>query len=418
MIKRAGFRYRTETIARVAALVIGMVAMFASAVSRAQAQVKTPELAFYGLESGRFEVAALSGPEGAELGALAEQAWAVWRGPFGLPDRWLVGITVRLAPAEGWPPGTHSWRVAAEPGGIVSVWIRARLPGEAGGLPERRRLLAALAEGAMHRQAVFIGVPPERITTPAWLSAGAAEAVLIRQQPSLSDAWQRDTARLATVPGLNSVLMWRMSESSDPQNLRVAAYGVWSWLQADGQRTGAWRRFLADVLGGGDALTALARHYQEMPGRRSPQELELAWQTVCAHLVRVKNVPVLEPSETRRWLEQLDRIVLAEGTGSQDAAFELVDLWDWRKEPSVRTPLADRAALLAANFRQVHPFYRNAAGSLGRAWLALEQGKSTAWRVARQEWKQDKALGLELEVASTRLLHEQEAGEESLVGPR
>jgi hypothetical protein len=402
VINRIGILRGAEAIARVAGLALAMASACASETLRAQP--KPPELAFYGLESGRFEVAALRGTEGAELGALAGQAWAVWRGPFGLPDRWPVGITVRLAPAEGWPFGTDPWRVAAEPGGIVSVWLRARQPGEPEGLPERRRLLAALAAGAMHRQAVFIGVPPARITTPAWLGAAAAEAVLIRQQPALSDAWQRETASLARVPDLKRILTWRVDDDFDAENPRSAAYGVWSWLQADGRRTGAWRRFLAEVLGGGDPVTALTQHYQDLPGRDRPQELELAWQAACAQLVRINNVPVLEPSETRRWLEQLDRIVLSEGSDGAEKAFALVDLWDWRKEPAVRTPLADRSALLAANFRQVHPFYSNAAGSLGRAWSALAQDKIAAWRAARLEWTQDMAVGREMEAASKRLL--------------
>jgi hypothetical protein len=378
----------------------------ANAQTQAAMQTPTPELAFYGLESGRFEVAARAGAAGAELGALAEQAWAVWRGPLGLPDRWPVGITVRLAPASGWPLGTDSWRVAAEPGGIVSVWIRERPAGEVGGLTERRRLLAALAAGAMHRQAVFIGVPPARITTPAWLGAGAAEAVLIRQQPALFDAWQREVAGLKQVPSLRRILTWPAPGPDETEAMRAAAYGLWSWLETEGQRTGAWRRFLAEVLGGGEPLTALARHFQDIPGRTSPQELELAWQTTCAHLMRVKSVPVLEPAESRRWLEQLDRIVLAEGTSGSEQVLELSNLWERREEPTVRGPLSERAALLAANFRQVHPFYRNAAGSLGRAWLAQEQGKVAAWRSTRDEWRQDMTAGRVLETASARLLDE------------
>jgi hypothetical protein len=416
VIERNGIRRRAETFARFAALAFATAGFLTGAFLHAQP--KPAALAFYGLESGRLEVAALAGAEGAELGALAERAWAVWREPLGLPDRWPVGITVRLSPAEAWPLGTPSWRVAAEPGGIVSVWIRARLPGEPGGLAESRRLLAALAEGTLYRQAVFIGVPPERITTPAWLTAGAAEAVLIRQQPALADAWQLAAARLTRVPALKAIFTWGVNEPSDPKNLRTAAYGVWSWLQADGQRTGAWRRFLAEVLGGGDALNALARHYSDLPGRGSPQELELAWQTTRAHLVRIKNIPMQEPAEARRWLEQLDRIVLAEGSGGAERAAELSELWELRKERPVRVPLAERSALLAANFRQVHPFYRNAAGSLGRVWLALEQGKLADWRAARQEWTQDLAQGRELEAASTRLLDEREPGQAGEVGPR
>ena len=365
---------------------------------------KREDLSFYGLESGRFEVVALAGPEGSRLGALAGHAWAVWRGPFGLPERWPVGITVRLAPAANWTAGAASWRVAADPGGIVSIWVRTEVPGGPLGVDEERRILAALAAGAMHRQAVFIGVPADRVTTPAWLGAAAAEAVIIRQQPSLSDAWQRDAATWLRVPALNEIVNWKVAEPAPDARVRAAAFGVWSWLQADGARSGAWRRFLAEVLAGGDAMGALARNYGTIPGRGSSQELELAWQTAFAQFVRSQNVPVLEPVEARRWLEQINRVVILDTSGGVEQAFELSDLWARRKETDVRVQLEDRSSLLAANLRLMHPFYRNAAGSLGRAWLALLQGKEGAWQTAREELRQDIEAGRELETASKRIL--------------
>jgi hypothetical protein len=54
----------------------------------------------------------------------------------------------------------------------------------------------------------------------------------------------------------------------------------------------------------------------------------------------------------------------------------------------------------------VHPFYRNAAGSLGRVWLAQAAGKERAWMQSRAEWREDKAVGRELERASAALLDE------------
>jgi hypothetical protein len=361
-------------------------------------------LSFYGLESGRFEVAALAGPEGARLGAFAEQAWDAWRGPFGLPERWPVGITVRLAPASGWPAGAPPWRVAAEPGGIVSVWVRQE-PGLVEAWAEARLQLSALAAGAMQRQAIFIGVPPERVTTPAWLGAAAAEAVVVRQQPSLSDAWLREAAALSRAPGLKTVLGWKSAGAEVPGEVRLAAYGVWVWLQAEGTRSGAWRRFLAEVLAGADAEAALVKNFVNIPGRGSAQELELACQTAFAQIARVKNVPVLEPYESRRWLEQINRFVVMEASGGEQV-IQMGDLWSLRKLASVRGQLEARSTLVAANLRTMHPFYRNAAVSWGRACVAILEGKETVCKSAVDEWRQDMETGLLLESASRRILDE------------
>lgn len=390
-----------------AALVFLIPTCFCSAANEAAPKPRE-NLSFYGLESGRFEVAALAGPEGARLGELAEQAWAAWRGPFGLPGRWPVGITVRLAPAAGWTAGTPPWRVAAEPGGIVSVWIR-QAPAANETWREARLQLAALAAGAMQRQAIFIGVPPERVTTPAWLGAAAAEAVLVREQPSLSDGWLRGAAALSRAPGLKTVLEWKSAEAEVSGEVRLAAYGVWIWLQAEGTRSGAWRRFLAEVLAGGDAMAALARNFGSIPGRGSEQELELAWQTAFAQIARVKNVPVLEPYESRRWLEQVNRFVLSEDSGDAQVV-QLVDLWSHRKLASVREQLEARSTLLAANLRSMHPFYRNAAVSWGRACVAILEGKEGVCKSAVEEWRQDMEAGLVLESASKRILDEASGG--------
>jgi hypothetical protein len=65
--------------------------------------------------------------------------------------------------------------------------------------------------------------------------------------------------------------------------------------------------------------------------------------------------------------------------------------------------------LLAAEYLRFHPFYRNAAGSLGRAWTALAEGREQEWRTATEEWAEDMASGRSLEEASRRLLDEAEA---------
>jgi hypothetical protein len=360
-------------------------------------------LSFYGMESGRFEVAAMAGPEGAQLGSLAEQVWPVWQNQLGLPERWPVGITVRLAPAETWPSGSPSWRVTTEAAGVVSLWIRARTIEEPEGLTEQRRLLRALADAALHRQAVFKATALDKITVPAWLSIGAAEAVLIRRQPALSDAWQQEVKGLPHMPPLHAIL-----SPQDPAPAAAAAYAVWLWLQTEGARSGGWRVFLSEVLAGADALKSITLNYENRLGRVGNQELELAWQTGCANLVRVKIVPVMEPAESRLWLGQLTRSSLHDATQKTDIAVDLTTEWDHRQDTEVRKQRDDRINLLASTFHQIHPFYRNAAGSLGRLWLAMDKNKQTAWKKELEEWRRDTSSGLELEKASARILDKSE----------
>lgn len=205
----------------------------ARVVSEAQASVvaRAPaaqEATLYGAGSGRLEVIAEPGPEGRRLAMLSEEAWAVWRDPFGLPDRWPAGVTVRLVPEDKWTVGEPSWRVVGEAAGIVTVWIKG---GGEPGVARDRRWLMALAEAVLHRQALLLGVASERLWTPDWLIVGGAEAVLTTGgRVSLLDAWRQEAQRAGRMPTLMSVLTWkggaqRAQDLRDPRLL--ASFAAW-----------------------------------------------------------------------------------------------------------------------------------------------------------------------------------------------
>jgi hypothetical protein len=286
---------------------------------------------------------------------------------------------------------------------VVSLWIRAHTNEEPEGLPEQRRLLRALADAALHRQAVFNATALDRITVPAWLSIAAAEAVLIRRQPALSDAWQQEVTGWTRMPPLHAVL-----SVQDFEPAPAAAYAVWLWLQTEGTRSGGWRVFLTEVLAGTDALKSINRNFETRLGRGGNQELELAWQTGCANLIRVKTVPVMEPAESRLWLSQLIRSSLHDTTQGTDITVDLTTVWEHRYDAEIKKQRDERTNLLASTFHQIHPFYRNAAGSLGRVWLAMDKNKLMAWKRELAEWHRDTTSGLELEKASARILSEAE----------
>jgi hypothetical protein len=351
--------------------------------------------------SGRFEIISAPGAEGVALAEWAELAWAGWREPLALPMRLQNSITVRLVPETGWTFGPEDHRVVAEPGGVVSIWIRAG--GEAG-VARERRWLVALAEGVLRRKAFLIGADPARAKAPAWLAAAAAEAALVATRPAMFDAWQAEM-RAGRPAALRDVLLRPESEAGGTEER--AAPGVWLWLREEGARSGAWGRFVDSIVAGESPGAALAREYARLtPRAAEAREWELAWRVAAARLAQTRATPVMEPEETRRRLERLARMVVLDTRTGRERVPPAWGEWATRHETWPTRERAERARLLAAEFTRLHPFYRNAAGSLGRAWTALAEGQEEAWRNAAAEWTQDMESGRLLEQASRRLLDE------------
>ncbi len=364
----------------------------------------------YGEGSGRLEVMAASGADGRRLAVLGDQAWAVWRDPFGLPDRWPAAITVRLVSEDQWTATEPAWRVVGEAAGIVTVWIKG---GGEPGVARDRLWLMALAEGVLHRQAYLLGVAPERLWTPDWLIAGGAEAVLTTgERVSLLDSWRQEAMRAGRMPGLMRLLTWKggLQEQGESggRDLRVlASFAAWQWLRAESAGTAGWRRLVAGVISGNPPRLALNAAYGERFLRMPVNELEFIWQISAAGLARLQSLPSFSAEESRRWLEQIDRLVVIDAEAeSAEATLRLSEVWAERLEPVITRARAERMRLLTGGFARVHPFYRNAAGSLGRVWQAQEEESERAWVRAREEWRADKATGRELEQASAALLVE------------
>lgn len=391
--------------------------LFAAGAVGAEPPVRTAATAaeqtarLYVAGSGRFDVIAEPGEGGRRLAVLAGEAWAVWRDGLALPDRWAAALTARLVPEANWRLPDSSWRVVGEPGGIVTVWVKD--DGKPG-LERDRRWLMALAEAALYRQAVALGQLPERIWIPDWLVAGAAEAALASgERVAMQDAWRQAARRATRQAPLLGLLGWKggVQEAWRDGDVRaVAAYGLWQWWRAESGASTAWRRLLAGLLAGEAPRRVLNEAYGERFRGMTAAELELAWQTAAAGLARVAVTPVLSAEESRRWLGEVDRLVVlvargeAEALESEEQALRLSEDWAGRREPMVARERRRRGELLAANFARMHPFYRNAAGSLGRTWLALDGEREREWAAAREEWLEDLAVGRELERGSASLL--------------
>jgi hypothetical protein len=362
-------------------------------------------LRLYGVGSGRFEISAAAGEDGLSLARIAESGWRVWREPFALPEKFRSGITVRLIAAEQWRFTDPSWRVVGEPGAVVSVWIRG---GGVRGVERERRWLAALAEGVLYRQAMYLNVKPENITIPAWLLLAAGEAVVTSGSgASLLDAWQQDVRQAGAMPTLVQVLYRKDVQkiAVSDESWRRAAFGLWQWLRSDGNNTLLWRQFLAAVLAGRPPQLALQNVYKKnLAEVRSEADLELVWQATVAALARTLRLPQLSASDSRLWLASLDRFVVANRTSKIESVVKLSKLWRLRNELVVQRALEGRGAELELHYSRVHPFYINAASALGRSWLALRGGTESEWALSTSALRIDFEEGEMLEAASAKLL--------------
>lgn len=387
--------------------VIAVCAGTAHVAAGVSAPESETEVSSYGLGGGRFLIIAPAGDEGLGLARLADEAWKAWRDPLALPDHFGTPITVRLV-SGAWPFPEPDWKVVGEPGGVVTLWIRGGGPSD---LARTRRWLTALAEGALHRQAVWLGVAPTRVTVPRWLAAAAAEAALIRENPALLDAWQHDALRSPPLPTLRFTLIGEGTQATAPQQAamagdtqRLSAYGVWRWLQEVSGRSSAWRDFVSDLLGGSAPGLALVRAYGSRLGQTDAAELEMAWQVGAAGAARARTLPLLAASESRARLVELERLVAREATTGTERVLRIGEIWAVRNDSWVMAERDVRLRWLNSNHRRVHPFYRNAAGSLGRILTAQRYGDETDWRLAVEDWREDMAAGLALEQASSALL--------------
>jgi hypothetical protein len=184
-----------------------------------------------------------------------------------------------------------------------------------------------------------------------------------------------------------------------------AAFGVWLWLREESGKSGAWERFVAALLGGEAPGAALAREFAALtPKPREAREWELAWKVAAARLVVARTTPMLGAEESRRRLDRLSRIVVMDAPSGRERVLPAWGEWSSREESWPATVRSERAAILESEFTRMHPFYRNAAGSLGRAWGALAAGDESAWREASVEWSRDIGDGRVLEDASRALL--------------
>ncbi|HEY0944794.1 MAG TPA: hypothetical protein VGD81_05985 [Opitutaceae bacterium] len=335
---------------------------------------------------GQFEVIAPDAAAAAAVTTLAGEAWRFLAGPLGLPAGFSSSIFVRLVPAAEWRDAAV-FRVAVEPGGIVSLRLRWEPALDA------EIVRRALAQALLSRLAVAQHGVSANIKVPLWLEQGTVGWWITRAQPARLDGWQQEAADAVEVR-LVRLLAWQRGEP-EPRAWQLAALWWFCHLRDEAGQTSAWHDCLRRVLGGEDATAALVACYPALA--REERARELWWLVGLHHQRRLKPLPLLNASESRAWLADLPRVVLSRD--GADSVLSLDDLFAAREESVVTGEVAWRVARIGRELPWLHPLYRNAALSLGETFEAIQAGDATRFADAKAQFARDAAEGREIEAA-------------------
>ncbi len=346
--------------------------------------------------AGRFEVAAPDPAQGHAVAAQAEAAWRTLAIPLDLPAQFVTPVYVRLL-AAGAPLPAVGFAVAVEPGGLVSVRLRA--DGLSPAVVRR-----ALVRGLLLRLAVSWHGAGAEVGVPGWLEEACVLWWETRADAARLDALKYSSARRPP-PALGDVLQWQPGPREMPA-FAAASFWLMTFLQAE-SRAGEWPALLRALVRGAEADAALAAAY---PGRfRDERDRELWWQTGWHQGVRARTLPGWDAPASRALLSALDRWVFAAPTGDADQVLTLAEVLARVEEPLVAAELARRAAELGRVLPALHPFYRNAGLALAEALGSRDQPAARRRELAaaaERDWRDAR----ELEEASAAALDALEAG--------
>lgn len=353
-------------------------------------------LVFY-TGAGQFEIIAVNPQAAQDALILANSVWRSLARPVGLPaDGFSSAVAVRLVPEAKWNDPAV-FKVVAEPGGLVGVRICW------GENTDARTIRRALVQAVLLRQAVAMHGTAQRLTVPLWLEQACVALGEAGDRPAMFDAMRQGSARLAPPP-LETLLRWKRGEPEERGRV-LAAFWLFHHLQAESGDTPCWAKCLRALLGGIDPMQALQENYGG--AWKDPDSRELWWQTGFCNVRASSTLPLMSMQETRDWLADRCRWLAIKNGREQVLSFD--DLWAARKETWVKTGMTERAQQIENQLLRLHPFYRNAAISLGRMYQAAAKGAEEEFKAAKLAVSQDAKDGQELEAATTESLDELEA---------
>ncbi len=364
--------------------------------SEATVEKNDAPLVFY-TGAGQFEIIAVKPQAAQETLILANSVWRSLARPAGLPaGGFSSAVAVRLVPEANWrQPAVFN--VVAEPGGLVGVRICW------GKKTDARMIRRALVQAVLLRQAVALHGTAQPLTVPLWLEQACVLLGEGRDRPAMFDAMRQESAQLAPPP-LETLLRWERGEAEERGRV-LAAFWLFQHLQAESGDSPRWGKWLRALLGGADPMQTL----QEIYGGawKNPAARELWWQTGFCDVRTNSTLPLMTMPETRDWLADRCRWLAVKNGREQVLSFD--DLWIARKETWLKNGMTERAQQIENQLLRLHPFYRNAAISLGRMYQAAVKGSEVEFKAAMQAVSQDAKDGQELEAATTESLDGLEA---------
>jgi hypothetical protein len=388
-----GARLRRLAAALALAAVAGVAdAQDAAAVPlRPAAEQPVPRL-FY-TKPGQFEIVVVNAEDAQQALSLGRSVWQALEAPMGLPPEGFSSpVSVRFVPADQWT-SPSPFVVLVEPGGRVSVSVRWAQDTDP--LFVRR----AFVQGVILRQAVAWHGINTGLTVPLWLEQACTAWSLVRERPAMKDWFQQESAGIK-VPPLRSLLLWERG-AVESRGWELSSLWLFLQLQAEASSDPArWGGWVRGIVGGADPVDTLTRSYAGLWPDAST--LELWWQTVFVHQCRLPGLPVMTAEASRGWLA--DRSRWLAGRNGREVVLALDELPALGKEPWVKTELTERVQQTRSVLGVIHPFYANAAISIGRVYAAALNGDESACKEAVAAFERDALDGRELEDAVGSML--------------
>ncbi len=376
---------------RLAGLLLGVLAAAAGGVAREAASAPNADEAaaraahvFY-TGRGQFEIIVTEIADARAALELGRSVWSALSVPIGLPAEGFESpVAVRLVPSAIWnEPAVFT--VTVEAGGLVSV--RVRWSEDVDPIVVRR----AFVQGLIMRRAVAWHAVGPQLKVPLWLEQACTAWSQVRERPAMMDAFQQESAMLGAPPSLRALLEWERG-GVESRSWELSALWLFAQLQAEGpfSRWGGWLR---GILGGADAYDTLPRSY---PGVwRDAASLDVWWGTVVHHQRTTRALPAMTIAVSRAWMQ--DRSRWLAGRGAREVVLRLQELIELRREPWVKAELVERQMQTRSVLGTIHPYYANAALSMGRLYEAAARGNEKDFRVALAEFERDAIDGRELE---------------------
>ena len=355
--------------------------------SSADAVKVSDEARVFYTQPGQFEIVVLDAADAQPALALGRSVWRALSAPLGLPKEGFGSpVSMRLVPAAKWT-GLSPFITTVEPGGLVSV--RVRWGGDTDPLFVRR----AFVQGLILRQAVAWHAVGPRLTVPLWLEQACTAWSLVSERPAMLDSFQQESAGIAAPPSMPALLSWERG-AVESRGWVLASLWLFLQLQAEaGGEPARWGRWIRGVVGGAAPLDTLPRSY---PGLwPDAAAMELWWQTSFHHQRRLQSLPVMTAAASRSWMA--DRSRWLAGRDGREIVLPLGELHALRGEPWVRAELTARTGQVQSVLGVIHPYYTNAAISMGRLYEAALKGSDADFKTALGNFERDALDGRELE---------------------